>query len=201
MWAGRVPTAACQLLCPSMILFLRHVLACFPHSCKISHLLLLNYIFNLCWGTIWFFCSLFYILFFEVFVSHNHSKPFLMESVYEVLFSHLSVLQFLNLLPFLPDLIHAHRAPVPSVPIVPEPLEHILAVPKHSCLGTSNDACRLDHGTCHLFHPTIGLQWERGHVLLCTSLSSVLIYFCSRRFSFLLPSVLVLTVLIICETF
>lgn len=54
---------------------------------------------------------------------------------------------------------HEHP-PMPSLSTVPESLEHILAVPKHGCLKTSNDACRLNHGTCHLFQSPIGLQWE-----------------------------------------
>lgn len=55
-----------------------------------------------------------------------------------------------------------HHPPVPSVSAVPGSLEHILAVPKHGCLGTSKDACGLDRGTCHSFCSTIGLQWETG---------------------------------------
>lgn len=129
----------------------------------------------------------FSILFFspQVFISCNHSKLFLTE-----MYLWSFIYQYCNsliILPFLPDLIHAI---IPLCHWHPQclGLVHVLAVPKHGCLGTSNDACMLDHGTCSI--PLLVCSGKVGHVFLSASLSSVLVCFCSSRFYFLLPSVL-----------
>lgn len=196
-WAGKgVPQLHASYWCLSMVLFLRHLLTYSPHSWKIFHLLLWNYVFqSMQRHCLMLQCSLLQFFFFSRFSFHTTVlKFFILESMK----CSFLVYQYYNSLiltvPPPPPIrtwpnLH-HHPPVPLVATVPGSLEHILAVPKHGCLGASNDTCRLDHGACHLFHSTTGLQWESGHVFLSTSLSSVLVYFCSSNISFLQPSVL-----------
>lgn len=80
--------------------------------------------------------------------------------IYQYYNSLILTIPLLPPIPMWPNL--HHHPPVLSVSAVSGSLEHILAVPKHDCLGTSKDACRLDHGTCHSFRSTVGLQWESG---------------------------------------
>lgn len=122
--------------------------------------------------------------------SFHFLQPFSTFSHWNVsmIFFYLSILQFLNPSPIPTWPNPRHHPPVPLASPVLGSLVHVLAVPKHGCLGTSNDACMLDHGTCSI--PLLVCSGKVGHVFLSASLSSVLVCFCSSHFYFLLPSVL-----------
>lgn len=104
---GKQLHASCW--CPSMILFWDICWPIFltPAKCVTSFCWII--FFNLYWDTIWGFRILSYGFFFQVFISHNHSKLFLTEvCLWSALFLSISITIPLSLLllQFLPDLIH-----------------------------------------------------------------------------------------------
>lgn len=109
--------------------------------------------------------------------------------IYQYYNSLILTIPLLPPIPMWPNL--HHHPPVLSVSAVPGSLEHILAVPKHDCLGTSKDACGLDRGTSLVpFHYWSAMR--KWGMYFCLQVFLQFWYPCSSNVSFLLPSVLCL---------